>query len=113
MAVSKEHNKHLAHKHGKTITGHELEQAHNYVNGIKKSLLKELDKLENEYEASLKRAKGDSKIIHMAERNYSHWRHIIISVFETLQDASHHWHYVGQGLTGKKVKHPPRWTGTH
>ncbi|EIW6816251.1 hypothetical protein VB285_004454 [Salmonella enterica] len=106
------HRKALADKHGKTITGYELDEALKYIDNMQKGIKKEMDALDKEYTETLKKVENNPKGREAVERNYSHWRHVLVSVFEPLEDARAHWKHHGQNLTGEK--HPePRHTGTY
>lgn len=113
MALTHEQIKHLAHKHHGEITGEEYHNALSYIRHIETGIFKELAKIEDELERAIKRANGDKKIIQMAERNFVHWRHVLVSVLEPLADAKHHWKWNGQNLTKQPVHQKPRWEGTY
>lgn len=102
----------LQEKHGNTISRYELNEALKYINGIQKSILKEMDKLDDEFTEAMQKVGNSTQGREAVERNYSHWRRVLVSVFEPLEDAKAHWNYHGQNLTGEK--HPePRHKGTY
>ncbi|ECY4911714.1 hypothetical protein AVB38_23585 [Salmonella enterica subsp. enterica serovar Bredeney] len=86
------------------IAAQQHSEAMQYINGIQKSILKELDKLEDEYTEQMEKVKGNQRAVEAIERNYIHWRHILVSVFEPLNDAKEHWNH-HTGLTDKQPRH--------
>ncbi|ECH2809481.1 hypothetical protein FOM74_22425 [Salmonella enterica] len=110
MNIDSKHHHYLAVKHDKINHG-EYEDALKYIDGMQKGILKELKKLEDEYTDLLKKS-DKADYVNRVERNYSHWRHVLVSVFEPLEDAKAHWHYHARGLTGEN--HPePRHKGQY
>lgn len=92
--MTPERLKHLVYKHhNNRFTRHHYDEATAYIKTIKDSLLRELDKLETELEYNLKLSHGHTKTVESAERNYVHWRHILVSVLDSIDDAQHHWDY--------------------
>ncbi len=107
MAVSKEHIKQLAYKHlHAEVSAEQAAAEHNealrYINRLESGILKELRKLDAEYEEQLTHS-NKPDYIERIERNYIHWRHILISVFEPLKDAHKHWNH----HTGLSNEEPP------
>ncbi|EJZ4755031.1 hypothetical protein OIC52_004886 [Salmonella enterica] len=113
MALTREHIRNLAYKHHGEITGEEYHNALSYIRHLETGILKEIEKVENEYERDIKNSHGNKKYIEMAERRFVNWRHILISVLEPLADAKHHWKWNGQNLTKQPVHEKPRWEGTY
>ncbi|ELI5726088.1 hypothetical protein RRK80_004699 [Salmonella enterica] len=108
MAITHAYRKALADKHLTTnqpphIAAQQHNEAMQYINNIQNKIKKELDKLESEYEEQI--TKSDKPEYREAvERNYIHWRHVLVSVFEPLEDAKAHWKH-HTGLTSDEPRH--------
>ncbi|EBD2810867.1 hypothetical protein CMS34_22895 [Salmonella enterica] len=120
MALKPAERKNLALKHADWGKGYptyqEYEQAQDYISHIYNSLQREIDKVEKDYESALKRiGNSNPNLIHEAERNYVHWRHILTSVQETLKDARYHWNHWARPVIANHHKYtqPPRHEATY
>lgn len=104
MIIDDKHHVYLNRKHDKINHG-EYKQALEYVNNLQNGIKKDLEKLKDEYQELL--SKSDKPdYVNRVERNYAHWRHVLLSVIEPLEDAKHHWHWAAEKLTGKAVGEP-------
>ncbi|HFW0119414.1 TPA: hypothetical protein ACIARM_004407 [Salmonella enterica subsp. enterica serovar Javiana] len=82
----------LADKHTQSTTHGQIDEALKYIGNLEKGIKAELEKLEQEFEHLMSHS-DKPEYRERIESNYIHWRHILISVFDPLQDARHHWQY--------------------
>ncbi|EBX6050928.1 hypothetical protein E2019_22960 [Salmonella enterica subsp. enterica serovar Amager] len=95
MAVNQATRKALAEKHNTRTVG-DCEDAIKYMKNIQKGLLKEMDKLDKEYETGMTRG-NNPHFVETVEKNFVHWRHILVSAFEALEHGKQHWEHIKTG----------------
>ncbi|EGK0756603.1 hypothetical protein IOL78_003837 [Salmonella enterica] len=82
----------LADKHTQNTTKGQIDEALRYIANIESGIRAELEKLNDEFETLMSHS-DKPEYRERIENNYIHWRHILVSVVEPLQDARHHWQY--------------------